>query len=73
MGVVRLGKTYPHARLEAACLRALQIGARNYGSVKSILASRLEDQPVFGPAAEAPEAPTSDSQHSNIRGSIYYN
>ncbi len=73
MGVVRLGRTYPHARLEAACLRALQIGARNYGSVKSILASRLEDQPVFRLTAGAPDAPASDSQHSNIRGSIYYN
>ena len=57
-------------------LESLELGKLlnfNAATVKSILASRLEDQPVFGPAAAAPEAPTSDSQHSNIRGSIYYN
>ena len=46
LGIVRLAKPFGPARLEAACLRALQVGARNYGSVKSILDNRLDGQPV---------------------------
>ena len=53
-------------RLEAAALRALEIGARNYPSVKSILEKGLDKVPV----RQAPERAGID--HSNIRGASYY-
>jgi transposase len=72
LGIVRLARPFGATRVEAACLRALEIGARNYGSVKSILANRLDGQPVLGLEAAAPEEPPSASVHPNIRGSRYY-
>ncbi|MHB8739512.1 MAG: IS21 family transposase [Candidatus Dormibacteria bacterium] len=69
LGVVRLAKPFGAARLEAACLRALQIGARTYGSVKSILDNRLDGKPVARLAC-AEEEPA--AAHTNIRGSRYY-
>ncbi len=70
LGIVRLAKPFGPHRLEAACLRALQVGARNYGSVKSILDNRLDGQPVrrVGGGEDAGLA----IQHPNIRGSGYY-
>ncbi|HVY35168.1 MAG TPA: hypothetical protein VG960_12200 [Caulobacteraceae bacterium] len=67
---MRLSKPFGPVRLEAACLRALQVGARNYGSVKSILDNRLDGQPV-----RRPRGGEDDGQailHPNIRGSGYY-
>jgi transposase len=72
MGIVRLAKAYAHIRLEAACLRALEIGARSYGSVKSILANRLDGQPVLRLTAASPDEPPPASLHPNVRGSRYY-
>ena len=72
LGIVRLVKAFGAARVEAACLRALEIGARAYGPVRSILEKKLDGQPVhrlLGPASEEPEPA---SQHINIRGSRYY-
>jgi transposase len=37
IGILRLAKGYGAERLEAACARALEIGARSYTSVSSIL------------------------------------
>ncbi|MCC4295895.1 IS21 family transposase [Brevundimonas aurantiaca] len=68
MGIVRLAKTVGPARLEAACERALLVGARSYGQVKSILDNRLDGQPVRRRKDEA-ETPVA---HGNIRGSKYY-
>ena len=72
LGIVRLAKPFGAARVEAACLRALQIEARTYGSVRSILDNKLDGQPVFalgpGPSDEAPPA----SVHPNVRGPRYY-
>jgi transposase len=66
MGIVRLAKTYGCERLEAACNRALEIGARSYSSVNSILKNNLDRQrpamPADGPAIT----------HENIRGSTYF-
>ena len=42
LGLMRLARTYPAERLEAACRRALDIGALGYGSVKSILSTGLD-------------------------------
>ena len=55
-------------RLDAAAMRAIDIGARTYGSVKSILANKLDRRP--SPKRSADDAPI---LHPNIRGPRYYN
>lgn len=67
LGIIRLVKSYGRERLEAACLRALQIDARTYRSVKSILDNNLDRQAA---AKRSPEAPA--IVHTNIRGPRYY-
>jgi hypothetical protein len=47
-----------------------KVGARNYGSVKSILYNRLDGQSVRRPGDIEDDGPA--SPHSNIRGSDYY-
>jgi transposase len=70
LGIVRLVGSVGVARLEAASLRALQIGTLTYGAVKSILDNRLDGQPVRRPrGAEDDGLPLA---HPNIRGSGYY-
>ena len=68
MGILRLARQYGVDRLEAACRRGLEIGARSYGSISSILDSGLDRQPFARPG-HAPELPL---DHPNIRGSRYY-
>ncbi len=67
LGIVRLVRSYGPERLEAACQRGLEIGARSYGSVRSILSTGLD-------RAQGPEPVPDDLpvQHENIRGSGYY-
>jgi transposase len=67
LGVLRLGKQHGSARLEAACVRALALGALSYQSIKSILRHGLESQPL--PTTATPQAPI---QHAYIRGAHYY-
>jgi transposase len=67
LGIVRLARSFGPARLEAAAERAIEIGARTYGSVKSILDSKLDRKPAPGRPAE-----TAPILHPNIRGSRYY-
>lgn len=66
VGIVRLAKSYGRERLEAACGRALEIGARSYSSVNSILKNDLDRRrpamPADGPAIT----------HDNIRGPTYF-
>jgi transposase len=66
-GIVRLARSFGATRLEAAAERAIEIGARTYGSVKSILDNKLDRKPAPRRPAEA--API---LHPNIRGSRYY-
>jgi transposase len=68
LGIVRLAKSFGRERVEAACLRALEIGARSYGSVKSILDNKLDRQAGPKRAADGPAI-----LHANIRGPRYYN
>jgi transposase len=68
LGILRLARQYGVVRLEAACRRGLEIGARSYGSISSILDKGLDRQPLPR-AATAPELPL---DHPNIRGSRYY-
>ena len=67
LGIMRLGKRYGDGRLEAACQRAIRIGACSYKSIESILKHDLDQQPLPGPPAAAPVI-----THSNIRGAQYY-
>ena len=52
-GVISLGKTYGHARLEAACERALAHDSPYYRTVKSILVSGADKTPMAEPITPA--------------------
>jgi transposase len=67
LGVLRLGRQHGATRLEAACARALALGTLSYQSIKSILAHRLESQPL--PSTPVAYAPI---RHAHIRGAHYY-
>jgi transposase len=69
-GLKNLARHYDPQRIEAACERALVVGARSYTHVESILKHRLDQQPL-------PETVQSDEtppplDHENIRGPDYY-
>jgi transposase len=67
LGIMRLRKSYGTERLEAACRRALTIGACSSKSSASILKNGLDRAPRPPiPAAPAP------LRHANIRGPEYY-
>jgi transposase len=68
LGILRFSKTYGPPRLEAACQRALRIGALSYRSIHSILKTGLDQQPL--PPAAADEQAC--SAHDNVRGPSYY-
>jgi transposase len=67
LGILRLVKPFGRARLEAAAERAIHIGARTYGSVKSILDNNLDRHPAQERAAGGVSI-----VHDNIRGSRYH-
>jgi len=67
LGIMRLAKDYPVARMEAAAQRALHYGLLSYKGLKRILESGLdgvstEDEPDLPPAPP----------HANVRGEEYY-
>jgi len=66
IGILRLAGTHGPERLEAACERALEIGAASYSSVASILRNNLDrrtpERAAAGPAID----------HGNIRGPGYF-
>jgi transposase len=68
LGIVRLTGPFGAMRLEAAAERAIEIGARTYGSVKSILDNKLDRRPAQKRAADG-----TPILHANIRGPRYYN
>jgi len=68
LGIIRLGKTYSNERLEKAAERAVAIRTMNYKSLKSILKSGLDKQPLI-PEPKQTELPL---DHENIRGADYY-
>lgn len=67
LGILRLGKAYGDARLEAACQRALALGSHSYKSVESILRHHLDAQPLAEPTE-----PALPEDHDNLRGPSYY-
>ena len=69
LGMLALGRKFGERRLEAACARALSIGAPARKSVASILAHGLDQQPLQRSLLDAaPELPV----HGNLRGPKYY-
>ena len=67
LGILRLVRSYGVDRVEAACLRGIDIGARTYGSVASILRNNLDRAYRPQPGPDVPPV-----QHGNIRGGSYY-
>ncbi|WP_418134132.1 IS21 family transposase [Acidihalobacter ferrooxydans] len=66
LGLLSHARRYGKARLEAACRRALMIGAPTYRSITSILAKGLDQQTPH----ETDATPLPD--HANVRGAGYY-
>jgi len=66
LGIFRLSKEYGKDRTEAACERAVALGAYSYRSVQSILKRNLDKA-----KAEAP-AQAVTVEHENVRGATYY-
>ena len=78
LGVLRLAKNFGNDRLEAACERAIEINARSYTSLHSILKNGLDRQPRTR-ATMSHCAPFVREQwrmptitHPNIRGADYF-
>jgi hypothetical protein len=67
LGIIRLGQSYPLARMEAAAKRALDTGAVSYKSIESILRHSLDQTPPSAPTP-ARSGPT----HDNVRGAAYF-
>jgi transposase len=67
LGILRLAKEYGADRLEAACRRGNDIGARSYGSIASILQHGLDRAYAQDKVPEG--API---RHANIRGPGYF-
>jgi transposase len=66
LGILRLGKRYGDARLEAACRRALHVRARSYRHVESILKNGLDRVAMDDEQTRLPLS------HENVRGRDYY-
>ncbi len=69
LGILRLGKRYGEARLEAACARALAVRARSYRHVASILKNGLDRVALPEPVAHVQGE---FALHENVRGNDYY-
>ena len=67
LGLMRLARTHGRGRMEAACERALAVGAHRYRSVASILEKGLDRQPILPQQAEL-----ALPDHANLRGPGYY-
>ena len=67
LGLMRLARAYPTERVEAACHRALSIGALSYSSVNSILKTGLDQEHL-----QAELQLRLPSSHEHVRGPDYY-
>ena len=67
LGLMRLTRNHGRERMEAACERALAVGAHRYRSVASILEKGLDRQPLVPQQAEL-----ALPDHANVRGPDYY-
>ena len=69
LGILRLGKSFGHERLEAAAARAVAVRARSYRHVELILKNGLDRLPS---PVETDEEGATPVVHENIRGGDYY-
>jgi transposase len=69
LGILRLSKRYGHARLEAACGRALHVNALSYKHVESTLKHGLDAEAITD-TTTTPARP--GLVHENVRGRGYY-
>lgn len=69
LGIMRLSRSYGAARLEAACHRAVLLDICSYKSIKSILVTSTDRQPL--PQSEK-ESNQKTTMHENVRGHDYY-
>ncbi len=67
LGLLALAKQYGAPRLEAACARAVALGAPHRSTVVSILKRGLDAHPLCG-EDRLPEPLT----HDNVRSADYY-
>lgn len=67
LGILKLAKTYPAERMEAAARRALLARAYSCRSLESILKNQLDKLPL----PDGPPAPPT-VEHDNIRGADYF-
>lgn len=67
LGILRLAKTYPAERMEAAARRALRARAYNFQSMDSILKNQLDRLPLPDDPSAQPAV-----DHDNIRGADYF-
>lgn len=67
LGLRSLAQGYGEARLEAACARALRLGAVSYSGLRSMLQRGLESHPVPPDPGPLPAL-----EHGNLRGAAYY-
>jgi transposase len=70
LGILRLVKSYGAQRLEAACRRGNDIGAKSYSSIASILKHGLDRGHGQDSVQDAERSPP--IRHANIRGRGYY-
>jgi transposase len=68
LGILRFAKRFTNERLEAACRRAVAMNACSYRSIKSMLATGFDRQPL-----EELDVPAAHQEiHANVRGAGYY-
>jgi transposase len=69
LGIMRLSRDHGSQRVEAACRRALKFDTCSYRSIKSILKTKLDKEPL--PGSEE-QRPLLVQEHKNVRGEAYY-
>jgi len=69
MALIRSAKKYDQARFDAACRRALAIGAPTRRSVLAILSRGLDGSALVDP--DSNQLPLT-VHHENVRGGDYY-
>jgi len=70
LGIMRLSRSYPKERMEAAAQRALHFRTCSFRSMKSILERKLDMLAL--PAPQATSAAPVVPAHDNIRGAAYF-
>ena len=69
LGLFRLGRQYGKVRLEAACARALAVGARSYRHIDTMLKHGLDQTPL---PVQTTLVRTPAIAHEHLRGRDYY-